>query len=75
MNEKHVIEKVSFYKLWLTFFVTMEASIVAWFFNNANKIELSKIIIVACTTALFAIVIAILTYKSRKMIKKLEEQK
>jgi hypothetical protein len=73
MNEKFIIEKTSFYKLWLTFFVTIDASVMAWFFNNANKVSLLKIIIVILTISIVTGAIIVLTQKTRKMIKNLEE--
>jgi len=75
MNEKHIIEKISFYKLWLTLLVTIDAGTTAWFFNNAQKIGLLKIIIAVFTIFLISGIVIILNWKARKMIKKLEEQK
>jgi len=72
MNEKFIVEKTSFYKLWLTFLVTIDASVMAWFFNNAGKISLLKIIIVTLTILAVTGVIIVLTQKTRKMIKNLE---
>lgn len=70
-EEKYVIEKISFYKLWLTFFVTIDASVMAWFFNNASKISLFKLAIVVFAIFIITGAITILTRKARKMIKEL----
>lgn len=73
MNEKYIIEKTAFYKLWLTFLVTIDASITAWYFNNVYKIGSIKIITITLTIFIITISILILTQKTRKMIKRLEE--
>jgi len=75
MNEKFILEKIAFYKLWLTFIVAIDASITAWFFNNADKTSFFKLVIVTLAILLITLVIIILTQKSRRMIKRLEEQK
>lgn len=73
MYKDYLKEKISFYKLWLTFFVTIDASITAWFFNNADKISLFKIIIVVISIVIVTVSITILTRKARKTIKNLGE--
>lgn len=72
MNEKHITEKTAFYKLWLTFFITIDASVTAWFFNNVSKINLMRIIIVTLTIFIVTGIIFVLTQKIRKIIKRLE---
>jgi len=72
MHEKYILEKIGFYKLWLTLLVAMDASTMAWFFNNADKIAMFKIKLIVLVILVLTASIAVLTRKARKMIKKLE---
>ncbi|OGH95823.1 MAG: hypothetical protein A2104_04680 [Candidatus Melainabacteria bacterium GWF2_32_7] len=69
MDKDFLKEKIAFYKLWLTFLVTMDASTMAWFFNNANKIHILKVIITIVVIVALTIFILILIKKTRKHIK------
>ena len=69
MDKDFLKEKIGFYKLWLTFLVTMDASTMAWFFNNADKIYIVKVIITIAVIVALTVFILILIKKARKNIK------
>lgn len=71
MNEKYLIEKISFYKLWLTLLVAIDASTSAWFYQNLKTVNTIEKILIFLFILAVAVIIFIITYKSRKLIKKL----
>lgn len=71
MDKDFIKEKIAFYKLWLTFLVTMNASTMAWIFNNFNKIPDLKVAIILVVIITLTISIIILTTKTRNRIKEI----
>jgi len=69
MDKDFLKEKIGFYKLLLTFIVTMDASTMAWVFNNFSKISGLKVIITIAVIVTLTVFILILIKKTRKNIK------
>lgn len=74
MYEKYILEKISFYKLWITLFVAMDASTTAWFFNNHSRVNGFKLFIVVLAIIFLTATVIIITRKAREMIKKLVDE-
>ena len=73
MNKEYLIQKINYYRFWLTFFVTIIAAMTAWFFNKLeelNLIILSSFVIGVLLATIFAYIMNI---KIRTTIKKLGE--
>ena len=66
-------EKVAYLKLWLTFFVTIDVSCSAWFFNNSAKSTFSKLFLCVYAIILTSGLIGFLHNKTYKLIKSIEE--
>ena len=73
MNEKFLTEKISYYRLWLTFLYPTDASLLVWFSNNYGKIEAVKFSVVIILLIVITISIFSFNHKMRKFIKKMEE--
>ena len=73
MNEKFLIEKLTWLRLWLTLFVTIEVGCIAWFVANFNKTM--KIFIYLDTLVVLVLIISIMVInqKIRKNIKLLRD--
>ncbi len=64
-------KKIDYLKLWLTFLVTIDVGLIAWFFNNINQIGLYKFIICLCSIITISTFIPFIHCKIYKLIKSL----
>lgn len=73
MNEKFLIEKLTWLRLWLTLLVTIEAGCIAWFVANYSKavklfVFLDVFVVVVLITS-----ITVINQKIRNNIKKMRD--
>lgn len=73
MNEKYLVEKIGYYKLLATILSTIDVGVIAWFFQNFEKIPFIKMSIGSYTIGVLTIVTIIINYKIYKTIKLLKE--
>jgi hypothetical protein len=69
MDKDSIKEKIGFLKLWLTFFVTMDASSVAWFINNLGRVQLFKLRLAVLAIFILTPIIIFINNKTYKLIK------
>ena len=67
MNEKYILEKISFYKFWLTFVITIDAGCIAWFVKSVSTQTISVLyitmfIIIFLTRLIFWVNYKIIVY-------------
>jgi len=65
-------EKIAYLKLWLTFLVTIDASVSAWLFNNAGKVNPVKFNICFIMISLVTGLIFFIHRKTYKTIKNMD---
>jgi len=73
MDKDFLKEKIAYYKLWITILTTIDVSVIAWFFNNYNKINYIKFSFLWITIFTGIIATIILNKKARNYLKKLGE--
>jgi len=72
MEEKYLIEKIGYYKLLVTILSTVDIGVIAWFFQNFEKILMIKLIICSYIIGILTVVTIIMNYKTYKTIKLLK---
>lgn len=65
MKEK----KIDYLKLWLTFFVTIDVGLIAWFFNNFDKNDLLKASFCLVPIIIISTAVPFIHFKIYKLIK------
>lgn len=73
MNTDYLKEKIAYYKFWLTFFITADASLIAWGYNHFKIWLPSDFIIINFTIFLLTLVILVINKKSKIFLEKLED--
>jgi len=73
MNERYLIEKVSYYKLMLIILATIDSGLIAWFFNNYVKIGNIKFLFIVLNIAFVSLLIGIFVQKIRMFLEKLSD--
>ena len=71
MNKEYLIQRINYYRFWLAFFVTIDATMTAWFFNkleNLNLVILFSFVIGVLSSTVLAYIMNI---KIRKTLKRL----
>ena len=64
-------KKIEYLKLWLTFLVTIDVGLIAWFFNNIMQMGIIRLIICLVPLILISIFIPFIHIKTYKLIKSL----
>jgi hypothetical protein len=72
--DKYFEQKIAYYKLWITIITAMDASIIAWFFNNYCKLSMIKYSFIWIIVLVFIIGTAVLNSKTGKLIDRLGEK-
>ena len=75
MDKDFLKEKINYYKFWLTFIITADASIMAWGYNHFKILTVTNFLFLFFIISGLTCAIVMINKKARIFLKKLEDYK
>lgn len=72
MDKEFLKEKIAYYKLWITIFATLDASMIAWAYNHFKKISGSNYIHIGFAIFFLTCGLLVINSKARIFLNKME---